>query len=323
MKIVVLDGYALNPGDNPWGAVSSLGEFICYDRTSPEDTLSRSLGADILLTNKTVLSRDILSKLPDLKYIGVLATGYNIVDVKAAAELGIPVCNVPAYSTDSVSQLVMAHILEHCHQIRRHSDEVLAGAWCACPDYSFWSSPLVELAGKTLGIVGFGAIGRKTALLGSAFGMKILACSPRHIDPPSYPDFVWAGLEELFEKADFISLHCPLTPDNTGMINAANISLMKPTAFLINTARGGLINETDLAGALNSGKIAGAALDVLSTEPPSPDNPLLKAKNVTISPHIAWATLEARRRLMAVAAENIVAFLNGKTQNLVNGGNKK
>lgn len=323
MKITVLDGYALNPGDNPWDELAALGEFTCYDRTPPEKIIERAGGSEIVMTNKTVLTREILSALKNLKYVGVLATGFNIVDINAAAELGIPVTNIPTYGTDSVAQLAMAHILEHCHEIRRHSDAVRAGAWCGNPDYSFWNYPLIELAGKTIGIVGFGAIGRRTAKLADAFGMKIIAYDIYHGNMPDYDGFRWGTLEEVFSESDFISLHCPLTPENTGMINEKNIALMKKTAFLVNTARGGLIDEAALAAALDRGDIAGAALDVLSSEPPKAGNPILSAKNATVTPHIAWATLEARTRLMHTAAENVKAFLAGRPVNVVNKEYKK
>jgi glycerate dehydrogenase len=319
MKIVVLDGYALNPGDNPWDAVAALGELTVYDRTPRGGVLERAKDADILLTNKTPLDAGTIGALPKLKLISVLATGYNIVDTAAAAERGIPVCNVPTYGTDSVAQLVMALILEFCHNVRRHSDSVLAGDWCRAEDYSYWNFPLIELAGKTLGVVGYGAIGRRVAELAHAFGMRVLAYNTSPKPAPGYSDFAFADLDGVLRGSDFVSLHCPLTAKNAGMINAEAIEKMKPTAYLINTARGPLIDERALAEALNAGRIAGAALDVLSSEPPKGGNQLLSAKNIIVTPHIAWATLEARRRLMAITAENISAFLAGRPVNVVNG----
>ncbi len=321
MKIVVLDGYALspNPEENPWTPIETHGETVIYDRTPKELTLERAKDADILLTNKTVLNRDIIFSLPKLKYIGVLATGYNIVDTDAARERGIPVTNVPSYGTDAVAQFAMALLLELCHHAGCHSDSVRQGDWVRARDYCYWTTPLVELAGKTFGVVGFGAIGRRTAELAHAFGMKILAYNPRPKDPLPFEDFRFCSLEELLAESDVVSLHCPLTPETRGIINAERIALMKKTAFLINTARGPLVDEEALAKALNEGRIAGAGLDVLSKEPPTADNPLLSAKNAIITPHIAWATLEARRRLMKIAGDNIAAFLAGKPTNVVNG----
>lgn len=318
MKITVLDGYTMNPGDNPWDALASLGELTVYDRTPPELVLSRAMDAEILLTNKTHLSRETLQALPALKFISVLATGYNIVDVAAAAELGIPVANVPAYSTTSVAQLTFALILELCHGVAKHSEWVHSGGWCRTPDYSYWLQPLTELSGKTLGIIGFGAIGQKVAEIGAAFGMHLLAYNPSVKPAPALNHFAFASLDELYAQSDIITLHCPQKAANTGMINAAALAKMKPTAFLINTARGGLIDEQALADALNGGRIAGAALDVLSSEPPADCNPLLTAKNTYITPHIAWATLDARRRLMATTVRNVQAYLNGAPINIVN-----
>lgn len=317
MKITVLDGYSLNPGDNPWDEIAALGSFTAYDRTAPEELIERAKDADILLTNKTVISEQTMELLPNLKYIGVLATGYNIVDVKAAAKRGIPVTNVPTYGTASVAEMVFADILEIARNIRRHADSVAKGEWCANPDYSYWNYPLIELNGKTIGIVGFGAIGRSTGRIAHAFGMRVLAYDKFPGAAPEYDNFAFAQLEDLLRESDFISLHCPLFDDNRGMINNKTLAMMKPTAYLINTARGPLVNEPDLADALEKGVIAGAAVDVLSTEPPKADNPLLNAKNIIVTPHIAWATLEARKRLTAIAAGNIRAFLAGKPINTV------
>lgn len=318
MKMVVLDGYALNPGDLSWDELAQLGSLTVYDRTAPEDVLKRAEGAEILLTNKTVLTGEMLQQLPNLKFISVLATGYNIVDIEAAAALRIPVSNVPTYSTMSVAQLTFALILELCHGVAQHSHWVHDGNWCAAPDYSHWVQPLTELAGKTLGIVGFGAIGQQVAAIGGAFGMKIRAYNPSARPAPQLPDFAFVSLDELYAQADFITLHCPQKADNLGMINADALRRMKPAAYLINTARGGLIDEQALADALNSGALAGAALDVLSSEPPERSNPLLSAKNTLFTPHIAWATFEARQRLMATTTENIRAYLAGQPIHLVN-----
>lgn len=318
MRITVLDGYALNPGDNPWTAVEALGELTVYDRTPPELVAERAAGADILLTNKTVLDQKTIESLLDLKFISVLATGYNIVNTAAAAEHGIPVSNVPAYSTSSVAQLTFALILELCHGTATHSDSVHAGAWERAKDYSYWLQPLTELKDKVLGIVGMGAIGQKVAEIAAAFGMKILAYNPHRRPLDVNFDFSYVSLEELYNQADIITLHCPLKAENTNMIDDAAIRQMKQSAWIINTARGQLIDEDALANALNDGRIAAAALDVLSAEPPKSDNPLLRSKNTIITPHIAWATLDARKRLMQVTADNIQAFLNGAPINVVN-----
>jgi glycerate dehydrogenase len=318
-KILALDGATLNPGDNPWGAIARLGDFLVYDRTLPEQVIERSLGAAVLIINKVRLSAEVLEALPDLKLVAVTATGFDCVDAAAARDLGIAVCNVPTYGTDSVAQHVIALILHHCHRIDLHDAAVHDGAWCRSPDFCFWNTQLVELAGKALGIVGFGQIGRRVGELGHAFGMRVIAESRSRRNPPEWEGFQWASLGEVFATADFLSLHCPLTDATLGMVNAATLAQMKPTAVLINTSRGGLIVEQDLAEALNAGQIAGAALDVLSTEPPSPANPLLTAKNCVITPHHAWATLEARQRLMQTTAENVAAFLAGRPQNIVNG----
>lgn len=318
MKIVVLDGYTLNPGDLHWSELESLGELTVYERTSPTQFLDRCSDAEILLTNKALISAEQMNACKKLRYIGVLATGYNIVDVAAARQLGIPVTNVPGYSSYSVAQIAMALILEFCHRVQKHSDAVHDGAWSNCPDFSFSLSPLMELHGKTLGIIGFGNIGQKLADVAAAFGMKIVAYSRTKSDQSHRSNFTWMELEELYRIADFISLHCPLTPETQGLINKHSIALMKSTAILINTSRGPLIVEQDLADALKSGKIGGTGIDVLSIEPPSSDNPLLNAPNCLITPHIAWATKEARIRLMSGVVQNIKAFLNGQKVNVVN-----
>lgn len=317
-NIVVLDGYTLNPGDNPWDEVKSYGKLTVYERTPPEAILERSVDADFLLTNKTPLDRGTIGQLPELKYIGVLATGYNVVDTLAAGERGIPVTNIPEYGTNSVAQYVLALTLELCHRIGDHDHAVRSGEWTESPDFCFWKSPLVELYEKTIGIIGFGRIGRRVGELAHAFGMKVLAVDIFQGSPPEYSPFSWSTLEDTIEGSDVISLNCALTADNERFVDSKLLEKMKPTAFLINAARGGLINEPDLANALNSGRIAGAALDVASTEPIRPDNPLLTAKNCLITPHIAWASLESRKRLMHTVAENIRAFLEGRDLNRVN-----
>ncbi len=317
MKIVVLDGYTLNPGDNPWDEIAAHGDFVCHDRTAPEEILERSRDADILLTNKTVLNAETLAGLPNLKFIGVLATGYNIVDVEAARERGIPVANVPIYGTDAVAEYVFALLLNHFRQPHLHSGLVLNGEWSAGGEWSFWRTPLTELAGKTIGIVGFGRIGRRVGEIASAFKMNVLANDPFHGNEPSYA-FEWREIPELFAEADVVTLHCNLTAENNGMVDTALLSSMKNTAYLINTSRGPLVKETDLVDALKQGVLAGAALDVVSTEPIEADSPLLKAPNITLTPHIAWAALEARRRLTKVTAENIAEFMAGHPINVVN-----
>jgi len=317
MKIVVLDGYTLNPGDLSWGRLETLGECTVYDRTAPEDVVERAGEAEIVLTNKTILSADVIRRLTRLRYIGVLATGYNVVDVEAAGERGIPVTNVPSYGTRSVAQMVFAHLLNLTQHVAHHARTVRDGRWAACPDFCYWDMPLLELAGLTLGIVGFGRIGRAVAGLARAFGMKVIVYDV--IVPAEMPDGCrMAELEDVFREADVLSLHCPLTPRTEKLINAERLALMKPTAFLVNTSRGPLIDEPDLAQALNAGRLAGAGLDVLSTEPPAADNPLLTAKNCYITPHIAWATRSARQRLLSIAIDNVAAFVAGKPQNVVN-----
>lgn len=318
MKIVVLDGQTLNPGDNPWTEVEKQGEFVLYSKTQPSEILDRAAGADILLTNKTPLTKETLDKLPDLKFIAVLATGYNVVDVEAARERDIPVSNVPIYGTDSVAQMTFALLLELCHHVGLHNKLVHEGQWSRSAEFCFWETPLVELTGKTIGIVGFGRIGRRTGRLADAFGMNVLAHDVYQGETPDYDSFEWADIEEIFSKADVVSLHCPQTADNTGMVNTRLLGLMKNDAMLINTSRGGLINEVDLATALNNGTIAGAAVDVASAEPMAAENPLLTAKNCIITPHIAWATLAARQRLMQTTAENVEAFMKKEPINVVN-----
>lgn len=316
MKIVVLDGYGLNPGDLSWDAVSQLGELTVYDRTSSEEVIARSAGAEAILTNKTVITAEIMEALPDLKYIGVLATGYNVVNVSAAREKGIVVTNIPAYSTPSVAQMVFAHILNIAQQVQHHSEEVRKGRWTNNADFCFWDTPLIELREKKIGLVGLGHTGFNTARIAIGFGMQVTAyTSKSSLQLP--PEIKKRTLDELFSECDIVSLHCPLTDETKELVNAERLRLMKPTAILINTGRGPLVNEQDLADALNAGKLYAAGLDVLSSEPPKADNPLLTARNCYITPHIAWASLEARTRLMDILVENIKAFQAGKPVNNV------
>ena len=319
VKIVVLDGYCLNPGDNPWNEFSSLGELSVYDRTAPHELLQRSGNADVLITNKTRIPKDIILNLPYLKYIGVLATGHDVVDIIAAKERGIPVTNVPEYGTNSVAQFVFALLLELCHHVGQHNRAVHDGEWAQCPDFSFWKTNLIELYGKIIGIVGFGRIGRRVGEIAHSFGMEVLAVDIDKKESPLYTPFSWASINDALRLSDILSLNCSLTFDNKELINRNSLSLMKPSALLINASRGGLVNENDLADALNSGMIAGAAVDVVSREPIKPDNPLIKAKNCIITPHIAWASLESRKRLMHKAADNLKSFLSGSPTNVVNG----
>ena len=316
MKIVVLDGYGLNPGDLSWDAVSQLGELTVYDRTSSEEVIERSAGAEAILTNKTVITAEIMEALPDLKYIGVLATGYNVVNVSAAREKGIVVTNIPAYSTPSVAQMVFAHILNIAQQVQHHSEEVRKGRWTNNADFCFWDTPLIELREKKIGLVGLGHTGFNTARIAIGFGMQVTAyTSKSSLQLP--PEIKKRTLDELFSECDIVSLHCPLTDETKELVNAERLRLMKPTAILINTGRGPLVNEQDLADALNAGKLYAAGLDVLSSEPPKADNPLFTARNCYITPHIAWASLEARTRLMDILVENIKAFQAGKPVNNV------
>jgi len=319
MKIVVLDGYTLNPGDNPWDEVARFGELVVHDRTPSELIAERCAGAQIVLTNKTKLSAQTLSGLPDLKLICVLATGYNIIDLEKAAELRIPVVNVPEYGSDSVAQHAIALLLELTNRVGFYDAAVKRGEWSRSRDFTLMTDPLTELSGKSMGIVGLGRIGVRVARIAHAIGMEIIAHNPRHSVAPDGIPVQWLALDELFAKADVVSLHCPLTVENEGLVNSARLALMRPHAFIVNTSRGPLVNERDLADALNSETIAGAALDVSAREPIASDSPLLTAKNCIITPHIAWATLAARRRLMATTARNIAAYLAGAPQNVVNG----
>lgn len=317
MKIVVLDGYTLNPGDLSWDGFKEYGDIAIYDRTPENMIIERAGMAEIVLTNKTPLSSETIKLLPSLKYIGVLATGYNIVDIEAANNQGIVVTNIPAYGTASVTQMTFALLLELCHHVQRHSDAVMDGSWSASSDWCFWDHPLIELQDKTIGIIGFGNIGQRTADIAAAFGMRIIAHDRNEIDQSHRKNFRWSNLPGLFKESDVITLHCPLTPETRGIINKTSLSMMKGTAFLINTARGPLVIEEDLAAALNNGIIAGAGLDVLSLEPPESSNPLFSARNCLITPHISWATLEARNRLMDIAVANLKSYLKGNPANVV------
>jgi glycerate dehydrogenase len=318
MKIVVLDGYTLNPGDLNWDALNNLGEVALYDRTSYGETVERCKEAKIVLTNKAPLDEAILNQLPDLKYIGVLATGFNIVNTDVCKQKGIVVSNVPGYGTGAVAQFVFALLLELCLHVQKHSDAVFEGRWAKSIDFCFWDYPLIELAGKTLGIIGFGTIGQKVADIATAFDMNVIATGRRQTDQSHRTNFKWVSLDDLLQQSDVVSIHCPLTPDTQGLINAENLGKMKPSAFLINTSRGPIINDADLADALNNNIIAGAGIDVLSKEPPPADNPIFTAKNCIITPHIAWAAKEARARLMDTVITNLEAFIAGQPVNVVN-----
>jgi glycerate dehydrogenase len=317
MKIVVLDGYCLNPGDLSWDALREFGEAQVFERTPASEVAGRAAGAAAALTNKTRLPAAVLKQLPELRYIGVLATGYDVVDVPAARAQGIVVTNIPTYGTATVAQFVFALLLELCHNVGLHAGAVRAGEWASSPDWSFSKSPLVELAGKTMGIVGFGRIGRQTARIADAMGMRVLANDTNRVNPPDYQGFRWAELPELLRESDVVSLHSPLTPETKGMIDRRSLALMKPSAFLINTSRGGLVVNPDLADALNAGRLAGAGLDVLDVEPPAADSPLLAARNCLVTPHMAWATREARARLMDQAIGNLRAFISGTPRNVL------
>jgi glycerate dehydrogenase len=318
MKLVVLDGYTLNPGDLDWAPLAALGDLQVFDRTAPAEILARAGDAEIVLTNKVVLDAATLAALPRLRYIGVLATGYNVVDLEAARARGIPVTNVPGYSTPSVAQLTFALLLELTHHVGAHSEGVRAGHWSRSPDFCYWETPLVELAGRTFGVVGFGQVGRAVARLAEAFEMRVLVHTRTPPEPPP-PNLRFTDLDTLLGESDVVSLHCPLTPETKHLINAQRLARMKPGAFLLNAARGPLVDEAALAEALNSGRLAGAGLDVLSTEPPPADNPLLRARHCIITPHLGWATRAARERLLRQAAENVRAFLAGQPVHVVNG----
>ncbi|MBW1699982.1 MAG: D-2-hydroxyacid dehydrogenase [Deltaproteobacteria bacterium] len=318
MKIVVLDGHTLNPGDNPWDEIEAVGELTVYDRTESRQVAERVKDAEIIITNKVPLPREVMDQVPELKLIAVSATGFDMVDIEAAGQRGIPVCNVPEYGTETVAQYVFSLILELARQPALHDAAVRRGEWAEQPYWCFWKKQLIELAGRTMGIVGFGRIGRRVGELAHAFKMNVIAYDPYNQENPWFSPFAWKSIEEVFTDSDFISLNCSQTKDNIGFVNRDLLFKMKKNAFLINASRGGLVNEPDLTQALNEERIAGAALDVVSVEPIQPDNPLLHAKNVIITPHIAWATLEARRRLMKETAENVKAFIRGTPRNVVN-----
>ena len=317
MKIVVLDGYTLNPGDLSWEGFESLGEVQVYNRTPAEKTVERIGDAPVILTNKTAITKEILDQCPAIRYIGVLATGYNVVDVKAAAQKGIVVTNIPSYGTDAVAQYAFALLLELCHHVGLHDESVKAGEWEKCQDFCYWKTPLMELAGKTMGIIGFGRIGQRTGAIARAMGMKVLAYDRFQRPELENENCRYVSLEQLLAASDVISLHCPLLPETKGVINRDTISRMKDGVLIINTSRGDLVVEKDLAEALISGKVAGAAADVVSTEPIRGDNPLLKAPNMIITPHMAWGAKESRGRLMNQAVENLKAFLSGNPVNTV------
>lgn len=317
MKIVNLDGYTTNPGDLSWDWLEKYGEYTVYDRTNPEDIIERSKDADALIINKSNITADIINQLPNLKYIGLQSTGFNVVDCIAAKEKGIIVSNIPAYSTTAVAQLTFALIMQFTNQVTLHSDAVHNGEWTSCPDFCFWKSPLSELDGKTIGIIGFGSIGQRVRSIAIALGMKVITYTP-HPKPEQFRDVEFVDLDTLLMSSDFITCHCPLTPETENLINKNTIDKMKKSAIVINTSRGPVINDQDLADALNSDRIKGAGLDVLRVEPPERSNPLLSAKNCFITPHIAWAGFETRQRLMSILEKNLKAFTEGNPQNVVN-----
>lgn len=318
MNIVILDGYTTNPGDLSWDFLRQFGEATVYDRTKPAEIVERCKDAQIVVTNKTPLTKTEIDQMPKLQFVALLSTGYNVVDGAYLREKGIPLSNIPSYSTNAVAQLVFAFLTAFCNRVAQHSDAVRAGEWSACADFCFWKAPLAELSGKTLGIIGFGKIGQKVADIAEAFDMHILASSGHETDQSHRKNFSWAATEEIAEKADFITLHCPLTDKTQGLVNSDFLAHCKKTAYLINTSRGPVVDDRALADALNSGRIAGAGLDVLSVEPPKPDNPLLTAKNCLITPHIAWAAYETRARLLGIFKENIEAFCSGHPIHVVN-----
>ncbi|MFL2540711.1 MAG: D-2-hydroxyacid dehydrogenase [Candidatus Latescibacterota bacterium] len=318
MKIVALDGHTLNPGDNPWDPVAALGEFAVYDKTPDELVLERAAGAQVILTNKVPLTPAVFDALPELQFVSVTATGFNVVDTAAARARDIPVSNIPVYGTDSVAQYAMALLLEMCHHVGHHDSAVHRGGWKNSGYWSFWETPLMELAGKTIGLVGFGRIGQRVGELAHAFGMEVWAYAPSPKEVPAYAPFALKSVEEIFAGADVVSLHCPQTPENTGFVNADLLATMKEGSLLINTGRGGLVDEQALLDALRAGTPRAAATDVASTEPIENGNPMLQAPNLLITPHMAWATVEARKRLMGMTADNIKAFQDGAPINVVN-----
>lgn len=318
MRIVVLDGYTLNPGDITWDGLRALGELTVYERTKPEEVVERIGDAQVVYTNKTPLTRETFEACKNLQFVGVLATGYNVVDIKAAREKNIPVANIPTYGTAAVAQFAIALLLELCHHIGEHSECVKRGEWSKNKDWCFWNYPLVELAGKTMGIIGFGRIGQETGKIAQALGMKVYAYDQHKNQDLESADCQYVDLDTLLSQSDVISLHCPLLAETEGIINKENIAKMKEGVMIINNSRGPLIVEEDLRDALNSGKVAGAAVDVVSTEPIRMDNPLLEAKNILITPHISWAPRESRQRLMDIAVENLKCFIEGRPRNIVN-----
>jgi glycerate dehydrogenase len=318
IKIVVLDGHALNPGDLSWEPLRMIGELQVFDRTPADQVVARAHDAEIVFTTRTHLPAQVLRQLKKTRYIGVLFTGYDVVDAKAARELNITVTNVPTYATSSTAEFTFALLLELCHHVGLHTEATRAGEWSRSSDFSFWKTPLVELAGKTMGIIGLGRIGQRVAEIALGFEMRVIAADEVRSAVPDWPDFRWCEVDELLAQADVVSLHCPLLPQTQGIINSRSLALMKPSSFLINASRGPLVIEQDLADALNNDRLAGAAVDVLSSEPPSPDNPLLRARNCIVTPHIAWATKEARTRLLDIAIANVRAFLDGHPVNVVN-----
>ena len=317
MKIVVLDSHALNPGDLSWDTLRAIGELQVFDRTADDQIVERARDAEIVLTTRTPLPEQILRQLKQTRYIGVLFTGYDVVDTKAARDLKITVTNVPTYATASTAEFTFALLLELCHHVGLHAEATRAGEWSRSTDFTFRKTPLIELAGKTMGIIGLGRIGRRVAEIAMAFEMRVIAADQIRGAVPDWPNFRWHEVDELLTQADVVSLHCPLLPQTRGIINSKSLALMKPSAFLINASRGPLVVEQDVADALNNGHIAGAAVDVLSSEPSSPDNQLLRAKNCIVTPHIAWATREARTRLLNTAIANLRAFLEGHPINVV------
>ena len=317
MNLTILDGHALNPGDLDWNCFEPFGKLTVYPRSAPELVIERAADSEILFTNKVILDETGFAQLPKLRYIGIFATGYNVVDVAAARQCGIIVTNIPKYSTDSVVQLTFAHLLNLTFKLSEHAESVRSGDWSRCTDFCYWNGSLVELAGKTFGVVGYGTIGKKVASVAEAFGMHPIACGPRLIPGERDGAVRFVSFEELLGASDVVSLHCPLKDDNCRMISAVELAKMRPTTFLLNMSRGPLLDDAAVAEALNTGRIAGAGLDVLSTEPPSPTNPLIGAKNCFITPHCAWGTLAARQRLLQIAVDNLKAFLEGQPQNVV------
>ncbi len=318
MKIVVLDGFALNPGDLSWDWLTTLGECEIYDRTAKDEILTRCENAEIVITNKTPLPKEILEKLPALKFIALESTGYNVVDIEYCKSRGIPVCNIPSYSTEAVAQLTFSFILEITNAVALHSRSVKSGEWSSCPDFCYWKTPLTELSGKTLGIVGFGGIGQRVADIAGAFNMNVIAVSGHETDQSARKNFRWVTMEELKKQADIISFHCPLTPKTTSLCNKEFLDDCKDGVIIINTSRGPVIDENALRFALETGKVRGAGVDVLSVEPAEITNPLLSAPNCFITPHIAWAGFETRSRLMGILQSNVKAYLNGEPRNVVN-----